>query len=233
MSIRLLAALLLITFSVPLLADEGGWELKRDRDGIAIYTRAVEGSSYRAVRATMRIASTASAAVALILDTDACSEWADLCKESRVFEQVSDTEMYVYTLNDVPWPVSDRDATTHVLWQQDPQSGAVTMTATIVSDKLPETPKAVRLAEGTTSWTFQPLPGGQLDVVSRAHIEPGGAIPGWLSNRLLVNSPFTTMAGMRAMLLSGRYDDVDIAFLSDIAPVGVVGVDLVQDTAHE
>ncbi|MCR9276512.1 MAG: START domain-containing protein [Pseudomonadaceae bacterium] len=193
--------------------DAAPWELKRDKDGITVYTRPVEGSNYRAVQAVMTVAATPSAAVALIFDTDACPQWADLCKESRVFEAVSETEMFVYTLNDIPWPVSDRDATTHVVWEHSESDGTVTMTATVVSDKLPKTGRTVRLSEGTTNWIFRPLPDGQLEITSRAHIEPGGAIPGWLSNRLLVDSPFTTMQGMRELLLSGRYDDVEIAFL--------------------
>ncbi len=197
-------------------ADEAAWELKRDKDGITVYTRPVEGSSYRAVQAVMTVATTPSAAVALIFDTDACPQWADLCKESRVFEEVSETEMFVYTLNDIPWPVSDRDATTHVVWEHSESDGTVTMTATVVSDKLPEEPRTVRLSEGTTNWIFRPLPDGQLEITSRAHIEPGGAIPGWLSNRLLVDSPFTTMEGMREQLLSGRYDDVEIAFIDGV-----------------
>lgn len=237
MSIRFIVAFLFLAGS-PLAfsqeTEEAEWELKRDRDGISVYTRPVEGSSYRAVQAAMTVATTPSAAVGLIFDTDACPQWADLCKESRVFEEVSDKEMYVYTLNDIPWPVSDRDATTHVEWHHDEDDGTVTMTATVVGDKLPETPRTVRLSEGTTSWEFRPVSDGQLEIISRAHIEPGGAIPGWLSNRLLVDSPFTTMEGMRDMLLSGRYDDAEIAFLSDsFVASDEAGVELVQDATGE
>ena len=202
-------------FSLPVVAEEAEWELKRDRDGIQVYTRPVEGSPYRAVRATMVVDSSLSAIVALIHDTDACPQWADLCAESRMIEQVSDTELFVYTLNDVPWPVSDRDATSHVVWRQDPESLMVEMSAELVSDKMPERKRTVRLQEGTTGWQFIPLENGQVEIVSSAHLEPGGAIPGWLSNRLLVDSPFTTMEGMRDMLASGAYDDAEYAWISE------------------
>lgn len=205
----------LSVFSVEAAGEEADWELKRDRDGIQVYTRPVEGSPYRAVRSTMVVDSSLSAIVGLIHDTDACPKWADLCAESRVIEQVSDTEMYIYTLNDVPWPVSDRDATSHVVWQQDPQSLAVSMAAVLVSDIEPKRKRTVRLAEGTTGWLFTPVGDGKVEIVSSAHLEPGGAIPGWLSNRLLVDSPFTTMDGMRTMLASGAYDDASYGWITE------------------
>ncbi|MEN1727223.1 MAG: START domain-containing protein [Pseudomonadota bacterium] len=196
-------------------ADEMDWETKRDRDGIQVFTSAVAGSPYDAVRSTMTIASSLSALVALVLDTEACPEWADLCAESNVFETVSETEFYVYTLNDVPWPVSDRDATTHVVWTQDPETLEVTMTATLVTGKRPKRRRTVRLAEGTTGWSFQPLGNGEVRITSSAHLEPGGAVPGWLSNRLLVDSPFTTMQRMRDLITSGRYDDAQFDWVSE------------------
>ena len=76
----------------------------------------MEGSKNKAVKATAKVEATISELVALVMDSSACPDWTALCKESRVVEQVSDTELYVYTINDVPWPVSDRDAVAHVGW---------------------------------------------------------------------------------------------------------------------
>ncbi|PDH39191.1 MAG: hypothetical protein CNE99_06055 [OM182 bacterium MED-G24] len=97
--------------------EEQDWSLKRDRDGIQVFTRSVEGSRHKVVKAMMTIQASPHAAVALAHDTDACQEWAALCKGSYEAEVVSDTELYVYTYNDIPWPVSHRDALAHVVWE--------------------------------------------------------------------------------------------------------------------
>lgn len=191
------------------------WEQQRDRDGIQVYTRDVDGSKFKAVKSTMTIAASLRELVALVRDAAACPDWAALCKMAESIDELSETEMYVYTLNDLPWPVADRDAIAHVLWSQDPSDLAVTMIATVVSDKLPAKKGIVRLSYGTTSWHFKPTADGQVDVTSIAHVDPGGATPAWLSNRLLVDSPFDTMAGMRKIIKSNRYENSAFEFLSE------------------
>ena len=203
----------LLLFSAASFADEYAWEEKRDQEGIQVYTRSVEGSKNKAVKATTKVDATIGELVALVMDSSACPDWAALCKESRVVEQVSDAELYVYTINDVPWPVSDRDAVAHVRWLVEPL-GTVVMTAELVSGKVDERHKTLRLTTGKTSWTFAPLPGGQVEIISEAHLDPGGVTPAWLTNMLLVEAPFDTLKGLKKLIASGRYRGSQIPFLS-------------------
>lgn len=203
-------------------AAEGDWELKKDKDGIAVFTRSVDGSSYKAVKASMQVPGTVAALTALVLDSDNCAEWAAHCKRSQVLTALSDKQFVAYTLNDLPWPVADREGITQVEWSQSPDTGAVTMTATILNgDQVPSNaPKvkgAVRLTTGTTSWHFAPADNDTVTVTSEAHIDPEGATPAWLTNRLLVGAPFDTLADMRTLLASGRYDAVEIPWLKATA----------------
>lgn len=67
------------------------WILQRDREGIQVYTRTVEGSPHAAVRAVTLIENVRVAAmVALIQDAEACPEWADRCTESYVYRRFAD-----------------------------------------------------------------------------------------------------------------------------------------------
>ena len=192
-----------------------GWELKRDDEGIQIYTSSVTDSKFKAVKALMQIPTTLHALTALVQDAESCPDWADLCKEAKVVETVSDTEMYVYTLNDLPWPVADRDAVAHVVWEQLPEDASVMMHATVAPDKLPKTKGKVRLEYGYTSWKFTPMENGEIAVESFAHVDPGGATPAWLTNRLLTESPFVTLKAMRKLIAEGAYQDTTIGFISN------------------
>ena len=194
---------------------EFNWRLDRSRKGIDIYTRSVEGSGFRAVKATVTVPYAMTALVALVQDTAACPEWAHLCKAARVLEAPSPFEQITYTHNDLPWPVSDRDAVTRVRWRLDEASGAVSMTATAVPGYLPEEKGRVRLLDAVTSWTFVPMADGQVQVISQAHIDPGGPMPAWLINRMLLDAPFKTLTNLQSILATGRYDDAEIPFLSD------------------
>ena len=193
------------------LGDDLTWELARDRDDIQVYTASVPDSKHKAVRAVMTIPNNVRELVALVMDTDACPDWAALCKESRVAEMVSPTEAYIYTYNDLPWPVRDRDAVGHVNWVV-ADSGVVSMTAKIAEGVVEPHKRALRLTTGITSWTFSPQTDGSTQVVSFAHLDPGGTVPSWITNMLLVDSPWDTMAAMRSVVASGRYEAADVPF---------------------
>ena len=214
--IHLVTLLVLLTFTATTeSADPAGndWELKRDKDGIKVFTRKVEGSSHDAVRAEMVMNGQLNAAVALVRDSAACPEWAELCKEAYEHEVISEQELYVYSYNDIPWPVKDRDALTHVIWQQDPQTLVVTMNAVATTGIVPEQSGAVRIVNAKTLWQFTPVDGGRIEVVSEAHVDPNGPTPSWITNLLLVETPFKTLQGMRRVVQSGRYDESNINFL--------------------
>ncbi|MEM7362574.1 MAG: START domain-containing protein [Pseudomonadota bacterium] len=219
---QLVLAILSMTFMLPAFSQSGDsvneWSLKRDRDGIQVFTRPVEGSKHKAVKATMSIQASVHAAVALVRDTDACAEWAALCKESYEDEVVSETELYVYTYNDIPWPVSDRDALAHVVWEFDDKTGAVTMLARATKDRMEKVKGAVRILNAESTWIFQPGIDGQLNVITEAHVDPNGPTPAWITNLLLVDSPFETLSRMRDLIATGRYDNHHFDFIQDRRP---------------
>ncbi len=188
------------------------WEDKRNKKGILIQTSSVEGSSFRAVRGEMNVKASTSSLVALVEDMENCSKWADLCKESRIEERVSDTESYAYVYNDIPFPVSDRDVYAHVVWTIDAQTKKVTMTSRATEGGTPKT-KAVRIQNAVSQWHFTPLEDGTTKVENFAHIDPNGPTPAWVTNMMLVDSPYKTMTKMRKIVESGTYADVQIPFL--------------------
>ena len=156
--------------------------------------------------------------VALVQDAAACAEWADLCKQAQLLETTSDTEMYVYTLNDLPWPVTDREAVAHVAWAYQPDTETVTMRATVTDamdapDDMKKKKNTVRLTYGVTQWTFIPAADGKVEVISHAHVDPGGATPAWLTNRLLTDSPVKTLQRMRDIVTTDRYKGDEFAFM--------------------
>lgn len=189
------------------------WELKKQEDGIRVYTSKVPGSKFKAVKADMTIKGKVSSLVALVSDNDACPKWADLCKESKLMEQVSPTEKYIYVYNDIPFPVKDRDVLAHVVWQHDEATGKVSMTSQATQGRHPEIKKAVRIQNAVSQWHFTPQSDGQVLVSNFGHIDPNGPTPAWVTNIMLVSSPLKTMKNMRTIIESGEYADAKIEFL--------------------
>ena len=191
------------------------WQLKRDKDDIQIYTRKVEGSKFKQVKGVMSIPARLSSLVSLVKDNEACPEWAEMCKVSKIHELKSDTDMLIYVLNDIPWPVTDRDVLAQVNWTQDSQSLAVKMTSVATRDILPENKGIIRLVDAKSSWEFIPKESGVVEIVNMAHIDPNGPTPAWVTNMMLVDAPFKTLQNMRKMIASGRYDNAQESFVTE------------------
>ncbi len=210
-----MVAFLVLMVSTSSLAQVAGvdyqWKEKHHENGIQIYTSKVAGSKHKALRAVMTVKGKLNSLVALVQDNEACPKWADLCKESRIHEKVSDTENYIYSYNNLPFPVSDRDVLAHVIWQQNPISKKVSMTSIASKGRLAKT-KAVRIENAVSNWHFTPQGDGNVLVESFAHIDPNGPTPAWLSNMLLVKSPIKTMQNMRRIIEQGDYADAKASF---------------------
>ena len=215
-----LVPLLLFCASTDLVgAEEQDWELRRDREGIQVRTRAVAGSPYDAVRTTTRMdAVRLSALVALIEDPMACSDWADRCAESYLLERISDTESLVYTHNDMPFPVKDRDVLAHVTWSQDANTLAVRMNSVATVGRMEEVRGRLRLTQAVASWDFVPQADGSVLVSNEAHINPGSALPGWITNILLVDAPFETMKSFVSEVRNPKYAQAQLGFVQEPTP---------------
>ena len=208
-----LIGLLLPTIAAAQLAGvKYDWEQQRDKKGIIIETSSVAGSDFKAVRGEMSVKASVSSLVALVEDLPSCPDWAALCKEARVEKRISDTESYAYIYNDIPFPVSDRDVYAHVVWVQEPATRKVSMTSTATAGGTPKT-DAVRIQKAVSQWHFTPNNDGTTKVENFAHIDPNGPTPAWITNMMLVDSPFKSMQNMREIVEAGSYADVKIAFL--------------------
>ncbi len=165
------------------------WELVKEHDGISVYTRDVDGSPIKAFKAVTTVQSTLTALVALLEDTQAGPDWLYSCLSLQQIHSDSPTKAYNYTINDLPWPVKDRDVIIYSELEQDPNTLSVGITMKGLPHYLPENKDYVRVPYLTGEWTIVPVKNDTIEVNYTAHIEPGGNLPDWLVNTLLVDTP--------------------------------------------
>jgi len=213
--VALMASVFPLIASAQLDGVDYNWKEKKNKKGIAISTSSVEGSSFKAVRGEMVVKASVEALVALVEDMEACSDWAAMCKESRVEKRVSEKESFAYIYNDIPFPVTDRDVYTHVVWSRNPETKRVTMTSTATKGGTAKT-KAVRIENAVSQWHFTPKGDGTTFVENFAHIDPNGPTPAWITNLMLVDSPYKSMNKMRSIVESGGYADTKVPFLENL-----------------
>jgi len=191
--------LLFLVFALPFQVTAQEWELAKEKEGVQVFTKKVEGSPFKAYRAVMTMNTTVAALDTLMRDQQAMTTWFDRCLKCEQLKQVSDNEFYIYFVNDGPWPVQDRDNISHATFDYKPD-GALWIRLIGVADYLPKKKNLVRLPEITAHWEFQPLSDGKVKIVQQAHIDLGGSVPGWVANLAVVDSPYNTMINLRNTL---------------------------------
>jgi len=197
----------------PLLAWERSKEDKKNN--IKIYTRKVEGSNFKEYKAVMKIKATVPSLVALVDDISACSRWIHTCNEGRLLKRVSPKQSYTYTINEAPWPVSDRDAIVLNTISQESTKGPVRIDILGVPDYAPEKENLVRVNMIKGHWLFTPLGDGMTEVTYQVHNDPGGNLPSWLVNSVVVTQPYNTMINMKKLVKEKKYEEAKFDFIAE------------------
>jgi hypothetical protein len=196
-------------------ADDAGWHLEKDQDGIQIYSRAVDGWSIHEMRSTTHIAGRLSSVVAVITDVDAMHELVDVVAESKITQRDSDTRYQIYSLMKMPWPISNRDILNQREIKQDASTLTVTITDTATQDVIPLKKDLVRILKSRQVWTLTPTADGGVQVENRLLSDPNGPIPSSVINAMSVGTPFKTMTQLKALVQRPQYANAKPGFIKD------------------
>jgi len=203
-----LAGLLLAALAGPILggavarATEAPWSLARERDGISVFTRPVEGSGIREFKGTALVAASTERVRALLRDADRFKTWFPNTSESKLLARDGDVA-YQYSVLDAPWPVSDRDNVFRSETTVDPASGVVAIRVRAAPDYHPVQPERVRVRRALGLWLLEPIAKDSTRVTFTMHLEPGGGVPQWLINARVVETPFEALTNLRTAV-AGR-----------------------------
>ena len=77
--------------------DNNGWKLKKQQDGISVYSREVAGSRFKEIKVTVNIQTSLSGIIALFKDVPSYTSWVYLCDNPETVKQGSETEAYYYS----------------------------------------------------------------------------------------------------------------------------------------
>lgn len=208
-----LKRLLVLGLSMLLMpAHAAEWSLEKNdkQNQIQVYTRIQPDSPLKEFRGEMKVKSTLTALVALVEDVNAATSWIHNCGGLDIIERKADNNLIIYMITEAPWPVKNRDSIIESLLSQDPQSLTVRIDMTVRNDVFPEDDEFVRITNMQGSWTFEPVADGWVNVTYQVHADPGGGIPNWLINSLVVDAPYYTLKNMREKVREAKYQSPDL-----------------------
>jgi len=193
-------------------AAASDWELSKSdaENAIHIYTREAKGSSLQEFRGELVVNSRLTALVALVEDSKSAPQWLDQCQALEVVEDISDYEKVFYMVMDAPWPISDRDSVFRSILSQDKTTGVVHIRMTSEPDSFPDNKDYLRIKNMTGYWEFIPQGGGEIKVIYQVFADPGGGIPVWLANSVIVDNPYNTLKNMANLVKKPRYQQAEL-----------------------
>lgn len=170
------------------------WKLEKQSQGVTAYTREVAGSDFREFKVETTVNATVDALVAMQRDVKNHPKWIDSVKTAELIKE-DDDNYYTHTVADAPWPVKNRDsAVRNAISRNDDSSVTIAFNS---DNSLAPTKKGCERVGGVKgSWQFNPKGDGTVDVIYSAHIDPGGNIPAWLSNKFSIDVPFNTIKAL-------------------------------------
>jgi len=188
-----------------------GWTLRKETDNIRVYTIEQSDSSFKAFKAEALLDTPLENLMAVMINPGSCVEWVHNCTESLAFGDGDFHDRYAYSVNDMPWPVTDRDYVLRIRTSGEEQSGEVVMDLNAVPARRDEVDGHVRVDRSDTLYRFIPE-GDQTRMIWIQHTDPNGAIPGWLVNTLLVDIPVRSMEQLERVTRWERYQGFTLVY---------------------
>jgi hypothetical protein len=190
--------------------------LEKDKNGVKVYTRKIEGSSLKEFKGVTAIKTSLTSLVALMDDTDALPRWLHNCGAARLVQMINERERITYTTVKAPWPVADRDTVTYSKIVQDAKSKIITIYLKGMPDRYPVQSGKVRVPSLKGFWQFIPNKNGYVTVIYQLHSEPGGAIPDALANSTVTDIPYYTLLNMHKIVKEEKYQSAKLPQVKEL-----------------
>ncbi len=193
-----------------LYGKDPGWELIKNKDGIEIYSQAVEGSEVKGFKAISNINAPLEVVYAVLKDIPAYPLWYGRCKSIKIVRQYSDKHLLIYYTVGAPWPVSDRDLVADIEFFLDSKTDSVTVSVKGVEEEtVPKNSKYVRMITLSGESTLTRIDKNKTRVEYAVRADIGGYVPIVFVNRFLEDQPYGIITGLRKMIKKEKYYEID------------------------
>ena len=213
-SFRYVIYFLFFFLSLPCLSQTN-WELKKDKNGIQVFTAKLPDSKFKAIRVNCILNARLSQLAAVILQPEIQPEWVLATREAHTVQYFSASHLYYYAEAVLPWPLSNRDMVIDLQIVQDPISHIMTITANSIDHIVPRKPGKERIPFSQALWKVQPMGTDKIKVDYTVRIDPGGGIPAWMVNMFIARAPFESFKNLVQKVLEKRFQDKKFDFLKD------------------
>lgn len=197
---------LICTLPLNLVGQTQPCELRKNKDGIKVYTCKSDTSKFRSLKAEFVITNTTMAKLkAFLFDAPNFVNWQFDVVQSSALEIISDNEMIYRTVVDAPWPVDDREIIVKIITKTYSDDFAEFHINTVASS-FSQTDDLIRVPLFRANWSVRRVD-DLLYAVYTLDIDPGGYVPPFLVNMAMADGPHQSFRDLKKILeKEGRLD---------------------------
>jgi hypothetical protein len=177
---------------------QGKWELKKDQNGIQIYTRDAVKGNIKELRVTCELDATRAQLISVLQNIGDYNSWVYSNKNSYILKIITPENIVYYTQSHLPWPIKDRDLVIELTISPTPD--VLNIQAKSIPEYLPKKANYIRVPYSLAVWKVTQAPDNKLKVDYTFSVDPGGSIPSWLVNATLTIGPYNSFAKLKDIL---------------------------------
>jgi hypothetical protein len=188
----------ILIFGLSTAFAQNSWELKKNENGIEVYTRNASTGNLKELRVLCKLDATKDELISTLQDIANYSQWVFSNKKSVILKTLDPGRIIYYTQAHLPWPIKDRDLIVELDINSTPD--ILTILAKSIPDYLPQNSDYIRVPYSLATWHVTQAPNNKLKVDYTFSVDPGGNIPVWLVNATLAVGPYNSFVKLRELL---------------------------------
>jgi len=179
---------------------QSGWQLSKEKNGIKIYTKKADSSSFKAIKVECVFEGTWERLAAILMDIKLQEQWVYRSKKAYAIKKISENEILYYTETSLPWPISHRDAVVRMKLYYDPASKMNRVLSVNEPKVLPEKKGLIRIQHYKATWEVKPVEKNKIAITYFLEVDPAGSLPAWVVNMFITTGPYETFAKLAELL---------------------------------
>ena len=176
------------------------WSLKKDKNGIKIYTAGIDSSKFKMVKVECEFDGNFQKLISIMKDVDNHKDWVYATKKSYTLKKINDDEIIYYLETSLPWPMNNRDAIIDLRVEEDTTKNLLTITTTALPHYIADKKGIIRIPSLVASYNVNATAANKIHIVYYLRVDPGGNAPAWVVNLFADKGPYETFKSLADLL---------------------------------
>ena len=184
----------------PTLFAQYNWKLSKEKDGIRVFESELPNSNFKSIKVECMLDGTYDKLADILSDVDHHKDWIYNNEKAWMVKKIKPGDFYYYSETHMPWPISNRDAVTHMRINRDTMGRFLDVVETGEPTYLPENSGIVRVPKLYINWHVTMPSKDKLNIVYLLEVEPGGSMPAWIVNMFVDKGPYESFKKLQEIL---------------------------------